>query len=390
MAVIDPEVSRLLTLIQDSWQAGTFAKLSLGKYRGKDPTLRSVSIRRIVVQRESLLSFTYRYQKSDVVKNFDLLSACEVIGGLLGTDFRSAHLYTLAEDVQLEFNRRLEARISVSSPTFSEAPGTAHDRTKMKHLDLRARHWYALGIGDGRGGIRVRMGDKWKQVNKFVEVLASSYQNSSIKDQQNITIVDMGSGKGYLTFAAYEYFASVLKKRVTVRGIEVRPELVAFCNEVARDAGFTGLSFSEGSIKNADATGADILIALHACNTATDEALYKGIRANAALLMCAPCCYQEIRPQITSPDVLKPVLKQGILLERQAEILTDGLRAMILESEGYAAKVFEFASPEETLKNIMISATKRPGGAKDMSSEIAGLKAFYGIQEHALERLLQG
>ena len=386
----DPVVAQLLDLLEESWRTGTFAKLSLGKYRGKDPTLRSLTVRRVVIKRESVLSFTYRYQKSDVVKNLSLTEAREVIGDLLGTDFRSAHLYTLAEDVQLEFNRRLEARISTSAPTVVEAPTATHNRVKVTQLDLRARHWSALGIGDGRGGIRLRMGDKWKQVNKFVEVLASLYQASPIADKDEITIVDMGSGKGYLTFATYEYFANVLGKRVAVRGIEVRPELVAFCNEVARDAGFNGLSFATGSIKDADTTGADIVIALHACNTATDEALYKGISAGASLLMCAPCCYQEIRPQMTAPAVLKGVFKQGILVERQAEIITDAMRAMLLESQGYAAKVFEFTSPEETLKNIMISATKRMIESKDMSAEVAELKAFYGIGEHALERLLRG
>lgn len=385
---VDPQVARLLDLLEESCHQGTFAKLSLGKYRGSDPALRTVAVRRVVVRKESHLSFTYRFQKSDIVKNYTLPEALEVIAEILGSSFRSAHLYTLDQDVQLEFNRRLESRISVSDPTFTKAPDASHDRKKVTHLDLRARHWEVLGIGDGRGGIKVRMGDKWKQVNKFVEVLASLHQNSPIKDQQEISIVDMGSGKGYLTFAAYEYFAKVLAKQVTVRGIEVRPELVAFCNDVARDAGFSGLSFAPGSIKDADATGADILIALHACNTATDEALYKGVTAGASLIVCAPCCYQEIRPQVVPPEVLKPVLKQGILLEREAEILTDGLRAMLLESKGYAAKVFEFASPEDTLKNIMISATKRSGPTKDMTQEIADLKAFYGIRDHALERLL--
>lgn len=386
----DQAVTAFLDLLRQSLRKGTFVKLSLGKYRGKDPTLRNVAVRRVVIQKESLLSFTYRYQKSDVVKNYYFDESVEHVGALLGTEFRSGHLFTLDEDVQLEFNRRVEARLSVSKPTSESLPDASHDRRKRTHLDLAARHWKALGIGDGRGGIRLRMGDKWKQVNKFVETLASLYAASDIAQKQELTVVDMGSGKGYLTFAAYEYFTSVLGRKVVVRGIEARPELVALCNEVARDTGFRGLSFEQGTIREAAVPEADILIALHACNTATDEALHKGIASGASLIVCAPCCYQEVRPQMTVPESMKGALRHGILLERQAEIVTDALRALLLESEGYSAKVFEFTSPEDTLKNIMISATKRPAGSpvRDVSDEIASLKRLYGIREQALESFL--
>ena len=133
----------------------------------------------------------------------------------------------------------------------------------------------------------------------------------------------------------------------------------------------------------------DILIALHACNTATDEAIYRGVAANAELIVCAPCCHQEIRPQIKPPGLLKNVLKHGVLLEREAETLTDGLRALLLERRGYQSKIFEFIGTEHTPKNNMLVGTKhnRKIDFEIYDKQIADLKEFYGISEQRLEKL---
>ncbi len=144
-------------------------------------------------------------------------------------------------------------------------------------------------------------------------------------------------------------------------------------------------------IKDCDATGADIVIALHACDTATDEALYKAVSAKASIIICAPCCHKELRPQITPPAPLAGVLKHGILLEREAELVTDGLRALLLEAHGYATKVFEFISTEHTQKNLMLVALRRAQGTDttDASEQVAALKALFGIRTQRLEELLR-
>lgn len=201
----------------------------------------------------------------------------------------------------------------------------------------------------------------------------------------------MGSGKGYLTFAAYDYFANVLGLKIEMTGVDTRRDMVDLCSQISEAAGFDGLKFVTGSIEDFDPGEVDILIALHACDTATDEALYKGVSSGAEMIVAAPCCHKEIRRQIKPPDVLANILKHGTMLEREAETITDGLRAMLLERSGYVTKIFEFVPVEHTPKNNMIAAVRkghRSTDRGDLNRKIADVKSMYGIEEHRLESLL--
>jgi hypothetical protein len=199
----------------------------------------------------------------------------------------------------------------------------------------------------------------------------------------------MGSGKGYLTFATYDYLTNIRGIDAEVTGVENRPDLIATCTDVAAASGFEKLRFVEGTIGSFETGDVDILIALHACNTATDDAIFKGITQKADLIIAVPCCHHELRPQITPPPMMKDVLKHAVLLERLAETLTDGLRSLLLEREGYSTKLFEFVATEHTPKNNMLVATR---GVRSPSSgiqqELDGIKAFYGIEHHHLEAKL--
>jgi hypothetical protein len=203
-----------------------------------------------------------------------------------------------------------------------------------------------------------------------------------------LQIADMGSGKGYLTFAV----AALLGPRAKVHGIESRPALVALCNQVAATTGFSDrLTFSAGTIADASIKHLDVLIALHACDTATDDALARGISSGARLLVVAPCCQKELRPQLTAPPVLSDALRHGIFQERQAEFVTDALRAQLLEWAGYRTKVFEFISTEHTAKNVMIAAIKRTdtgNNATAAAERIRRFAEFYGIRTQRLAQHL--
>jgi hypothetical protein len=196
----------------------------------------------------------------------------------------------------------------------------------------------------------------------------------------------MGCGKGYLTFAAYDWLRRGGSGEATVRGFEARPELVELGNRVARENNFAGLSFAAGSIATAKLEGVDTLVALHACDTATDDAIAQGIGAGASLIIVSPCCHKELRPQLTPPPVLAGALRHGILRERHAEFVTDSLRAALLEWAGYETKVFEFISTEHTAKNLMIAATKRPSNLDrdEAAARVRELAAFYGIHAQQL------
>jgi hypothetical protein len=200
----------------------------------------------------------------------------------------------------------------------------------------------------------------------------------------------MGSGKGYLTFATYEYFKNTKELDVEVVGVDTKEQLVRLGNDIASSCEFEGLKFVHGFIDTYQLEDVDVLIALHACNTATDDAIFKGIEANVDLIVCAPCCHQELRPQIKPPEMLRNILNHGIMLEREAETLTDGIRGMLLEKSGYSTKIFEFISTEHTPKNNMIVGIRsiKKFDNSNLASQIEDIKKFYSIKSQHLQQLL--
>jgi SAM-dependent methyltransferase len=380
-----------IAALSKSLEENSFVKLSLGKYRGADQNLQKILVRLIQVKKGMRLFFLYRYNTRDMVKNYSFAEGAEMVRELLGMSFMSGHLFTLQQDLQIEFGKKSKSRLHASKPTFKAPPSAAHNREKRWQIEPRDNFYLkALGVTDDKGEIKERMGDKWKQINKFIEIIGKLFDASALAQEKELSIVDMGAGKGYLTFATYDYFNNVRGKRARVVGVDAREELVALCNDIARAADFDGLQFERGLIRDYELRDVDILIALHACNTATDEAIYKGIAARASIIICAPCCHQQIRPQMVAPEMLQGVLRHGILLEREAEIATDGLRALLLEQQGYATKVFEFISTEHTQKNTMIVGIRQEQATENpaISRQIAELKNFYGIREHHLQTLL--
>jgi hypothetical protein len=233
------------------------------------------------------------------------------------------------------------------------------------------------------------MSDKYKQINQYIELLAP-YLND-LSSINNLHIADMGSGKGYLTFALHDYIVNKLKLNAKTTGVEFRQELVDTCNTIAQKAGLKNISFVKGTIEKTELDKIDILIALHACDTATDDAIYRGIKSEAELIVCAPCCHKQIRKAMNVSNELNNITRFGILKERQAEIITDTLRAMILEANGYKTNVFEFISLEHTPKNVMIvgrKTTAKKTNKKQILTNIASIKKLYGIEKHYLETLL--
>jgi SAM-dependent methyltransferase len=368
-----------------------FVKLTLGNYKGADAHLQKLLVRLIETKRGTRLFFLYRQDTRDTAKNYDFTEGVKIIREYLGTDFFSGHLFTTENDFQLDIGKKGKSRLNVAKPTFKAKPALEHNREKQLQIDSNSFYLKALGITTDKGEIRDKQQDKWRQINKFVETLGNLFDKSDLKDRKYLRIVDMGSGKGYLTFATYDYFKNIRGLDVKVTGVDTKSDLVGLCNDIARASEFENLQFVNGWIGDYDLKDVDILIALHACNTATDDAIFKGIKADADLIVVAPCCHQEIRPQIKAPEMLKNVLKHGIMLEREAESITDGLRALLLEKSGYQTKLFEFISTEHTPKNNMIVGTKqkKKDDSEKIGEQINSIKDFYGIKEQRLENLLE-
>ena len=392
--VPDPKHDFLLRL-EASFNNASFVRLTLGHPTEAAGALRKILFRPVEIRGEKRCSVVSRFLTRDETKNLRFPEVLDLVAAQLGTGFLSANLFCETEEAQLELGKKPRLRVTPAN----HAPATLeHDRTKQRWVDPSAAFLLALGVTDSTGKVRERMGDKFRQIERFVDLLASAFRESRLAEpaRKEISLCDMGSGKGYLTFASYDYFRRVEQREPTVTGIEFRDDLVKFCNRVAQECRFGGLRFVRQTIAEFQLPPVDILVALHACNTATDDALAAGIGAGAEIILAAPCCHKEARPQVDQAESAGPlhdVLRHGIFAERHAEMATDSLRALLLERAGYRVRVSEFVAAEHTAKNVMLIATKRresltePAKA-DLNRRLAALKNFYGIQHHRLEELL--
>ena len=383
-------VERFISEFARSLQEETFVKMTLGNYKGADAHLQKLLVRLIETRKGKRLFFLYRYDMRDTAKNYDFKEGVKILRESLDKEFFSGHLFTTENDFQLDIGKKGKSRLNVAKPTFKAKPALEHNREKKIQINPNSFYLKALGITTDRGEIRDKQQDKWRQINKFVETLGSLFDKSPLADRKDLNIVDMGSGKGYLTFATYDYFKNIRGIDAKVTGVDTKQELVGLCSDIAKASEFEDLKFVHGYIGDFELKDVDILIALHACNTATDDAIFQGIQAQADLIVVAPCCHQEIRPQIKPPEMLKNILKHGIMLEREAESITDGLRALLLEKSGYSTKLFEFISTEHTPKNNMIVGTRaaKKADTENLEKQIQSIKDFYGIKEQRLENLL--
>lgn len=376
--------------IQQSIENKSFDRLILSQYKGELAHLEKITFRRIELQGQATLSCLYHHTTQDITKNYSITEGLEKITELLAQS-KQANLFTLNQDIQLKKNKKkaMLTRQKKQAAT-DKLEQQQHNREKQRYVQQQSPFLKHLGITDEKGQIVPSMARKWKQINKFIEIFSNAYEQINAA-QQELSIVDFGSGKGYLTFALYDYLQAQ-QKTPLITGVELRSNLVEFCQHVADQVGFNHLDFFEGDVRSYQPEKLDVMIALHACDIATDFAIHTGIRLNASMIMCAPCCHKELRPQLQSPEVLQPMLQFGIHAGQQAEMLTDSLRALLLKAYGYETKVFEFVSLEHTSKNKMILATKRKDiqqpDAKIMQ-QIQALKAMYGIEKQSLELLLQ-
>ena len=386
------------TQIIESLNNETFVKLALGNYKGREEGLKQLYVKPVVIKNKRMLAFNYRYKTRDIFKNFSEEEGVSLIEDFITNGFNIATLFTTNEEHILERSAKGTFRLRTRALAQQKEVNLNHNKEK-KRLILAKDNVYLQELGlIGADGVVFKNGqDKYKQINQYIEILSSLIKEFPVGTINNV--VDMGSGKGYLTFALYDYLLNHQQK-ANVVGVEFRKDMVNLCNAIAAKANFDQLSFVEGTIDSYDNDKINLLIALHACDTATDDAIYKGIKADAELIVVAPCCHKQIRREIEkgkAQNDLNFLTKHGIFLERQAEMVTDGLRALILEYFGYKTKVFEFVSDVHTPKNVLVVGIKPLNSQKGTSEEnrkseilqkIKDTKAYFGIGYHHLERLI--
>jgi SAM-dependent methyltransferase len=448
-----PARERFLQLLTQALDDDALIKLSLAGWAGpqNEPglTLQRLLVRPIVLRGAPTLQLVWRFDTRDTTKNHAPREGLQVIADALGeVGFETAHIEwrdTPATTRQAEFRHKLKGgrdksrlmiakavpvagsaapkaspnlALGAASPAASTgdaagaepadasldwndgpaAYGTEHNRIKHRALSLDLPCWVDLGLttpGPQPGSparLVPAMARKWKQINRYIEIVGAAFGHSALTQQPGVRVLDFGSGKGYLTFAMHAWLTAQ-GKQAEVTGVELRTGLVTLCEASARRHGLQGLSFNAGDVRSYEPDPVDVMIALHACDTATDHAIHLGLRAGAQLIVCSPCCHKQLRPQMKSPPLLRPMLQHGIHLGQQAEMVTDSLRALLLDAAGYDTQVFEFIALEHTSKNKMILAVKRPhdlpGHAEAVMKQVDEIKAFYGVKDVCLQSLMQ-
>lgn len=412
-------LSRFDALVREAAAHAPAWQLLLVAYQGGIPlideqgqALQRLMVRPVALRSEPHLSLLLRYPTKDITKNLPLDEGLDLLQRWVAQGaFRNAHLFASGQEVQLAFSKKGkatvrvgkgagEAAVTAEPQAHAQAQAQAHNRDKHRQLELSRPFLRELGVTDAQGQLVPAMSRKWKQINKFIEVIAAALARSSLAHPsaaqggptgQPLHVVDFGSGKGYLTFAVHDWLQHTLQREALVTGVELRDDLVRLCRGVIDRLKLQGMAVEQGDVRHYHPDRLDVVIALHACDIATDHAIHLGVRAGAEVIVCSPCCHKEVRPQLLSPHPLRPILQHGIHLGQQAEMLTDGLRAMLLDAAGYDTQVFEFISLEHTNKNKMILAVKRsqPRDAAEVVTQIRDLKAFYGLQTQCLEQLLR-
>ncbi len=375
--------------ISETFESG-FISITLGNYKGLNSAIKNIYIKKIAIKAGLVLSFTYRNKTNDIVKNYPLTQALEQLKKELEEGFLMATLFTVENDFLLE-KKANQWALKTMPPSKNGPQHFTHDKNKNHLIAPSKPYLQQLGVTDKNGQVLKSSQDKFRQINHYIEVLKNELK--ALPEGEELHAIDMGSGKGYLTFALYDFLTHTLNKEVKITGVEFRNDLVQLCNEIATKNGFNKLQFKQSSIVEYAAQQVDVLIALHACDTATDDAIAYGIKSNARLIVVAPCCHKQIRREIeknSATNEMEFVTQHGIFLERQAEMVTDSIRALYLNLYGYHTKVFEFITDAHTPKNIMIIAEKRSNNVEKekILKKITNAKLFFGINTHFLEQSL--
>lgn len=354
------------------------------KNSGKEFT--KVDFKPVLLKDEMYIQFTKYIDTQVFHENANQFESEKMILEWMMNDFGQMVIFTQEADYQILMSKKGKYKILKKAPS-KKMVDFSHNRKKQYILQEGTPYPFLvyLGVMTADGKVKQQRYDKFKQLNRYLELVEDVISEI---DQDFIRIVDFGCGKAYLTFALYHYLVDVLKKEVEIIGLDLKENVIQFGNETAEALGFDRLKFYKGDIKsfNEEKT-VDMVVSLHACDTATDDSLIKGIQWEAKVIMAVPCCQHELYKKVKS-DSVNGLLKYGIYKERVSAIVTDALRASLLEQNGYEVEAVEFVSLEHTAKNIMIRAVKKDIVKDDSKHEYDELKRVFGIEDFYMERNL--
>jgi SAM-dependent methyltransferase len=382
-------MDKLKKLLEKISSEGSMISATISnKKKGSHVDFNKVSIKPFLSKEKQLYQFSYIFDKNTTHKNMSPEKAVEEILGLFEAYFKQGVIFASEGDYQLLLNKKNQVKIIKNKATKTQEKNLTHNRKKNYLIEegKPCNFLYKLGVMDVEGKVYKNKYDKFRQINKYLEIIEDSIKNLDTK--RKLKIVDFGSGKAYLTFALYWYLREKLGIEVEIIGLDLKVDVINYCNKVSEELGYENLNFKIGDIKGfEDYNDIDIVITLHACDTATDDALIKAVNWNTKLLLLVPCCQHELFRQVSN-ETMSPILKHGILKERLSSMITDSIRGNILEILGYSVEIFEFIDTEHTPKNIVIRAINKNSPSKRAKSEYYKFKKMWNIDPY-LEKSLK-
>ncbi|MFY8095150.1 MAG: class I SAM-dependent methyltransferase [Niveispirillum sp.] len=337
-----------------------------GRMRNMSPPWRRVELRPVALKAGPHLQIVAYDERQAHTSNAGFgAAAAQAVDDLLALGMGNWHVETLDATLQVRITKKGEAMVSRTAATAPKDRALDHDRAKPRLLDPADPFWRAVGIADHEGRIKPTRQDKYRQVEEFIRALDAVLKGATFPDDQPLRVVDLGCGNAYLTFAAYRFLTHVRGLHVAFTGVDTKKQARERNSQLAATLGWDGLHFIEGTIAEAPVDGADIVLALHACDTATDDALGRAVAWGAKYVLAAPCCHHDLQKQLRAgeaPSAYGTLTRHGILRERFADMLTDALRASLMRQAGYRTEIIEFVPSEHTPRNTLLRAVKT--GAK--------------------------
>ena len=332
-----------------------------------------VRVRPLLLQEKLVFQVEEFRGKQAFHQNLMKDEAYEYLQNAMSDTFRQMELASAKGSAQIlvSKNGKMTVKVKKNRPVEGQAkiqaPSTLLDHNRKKKYVLEEGKLIPflqdLGVMTADGRIVHSRYDKFRQINRFLEFVQDILPK--LPKGREINIIDFGCGKSYLTFAMYYYLKELNGFDIRVIGLDLKQDVIDHCNQLARKYGFEKLAFYHGDIASYEGVDqVDMVVTLHACDTATDYALAKAVRWNASVILSVPCCQHELNRQMKN-DMLEPVLQYGLLKERMAALYTDGIRAEILENHGYRTQILEFIDMEHTPKNVLIRAVKEGKGKKN-------------------------
>ena len=351
-----------------------------------------VKIRPVLIKGERLFQETL-YRGTQVFhENYDRGAMAERIEKLLTETFRQGEFQggTLSATVLISKKGKMTIKTKkVQNDTSSKAWDLSHNREKQYILQegVPVDFLVGLGVQTPEGKVTKNRYDKFRQINRYLEFIEDVLDK--LPTDRTIRIIDFGCGKSYLTFAMYYYLHVLQKRDIMVTGLDLKKDVIAHCNELAHSCGYDKLTFEVGDISTYNGSDAvDMVVSLHACDTATDYAIEKAVKWGASVIMAVPCCQHEVNKQLVC-NQLQPLLKYGLIKERMAALITDAVRANLLEEQGYDTQILEFIDMEHTPKNLLIRAVKKSGVPKMTGKKSVQETLEFLHLDPTLKKLLQ-